>query len=289
MSHVVVKWLNMGRARIFDVVAVRDIADAKVGAAILQNPKDANVVGAEVAVRWHGEKHPARIVAVGTNVQMEKRCKTEIKQAGTAGRSDESQCEKCDEATEEIASLKIQVMQVEEENRRLKATVDFMTAHRDGLEGLTSAVQDLRGLCTEMEERLNASTARSHTATGDSEEQVDIGGFLVRDALLKMLELSHAKSPTVYARELLRQLFEPGELAGTSITGKQSNAHKDKGAKPQLDPIRVNAVIKYTCKKFGLLKEGPVRASLSSMLNKEKATLDNGASDNGSSDNGASQ
>ncbi|KAH9377495.1 hypothetical protein HPB48_006244 [Haemaphysalis longicornis] len=86
-----------------------------------------------------------------------------------------------------------------------------------------------------------------------------------------MLEISHSKSSIMYARELLRQLFEPGELAGTPITGKKSNAHREKAAKPQLDPIRVNAVVKYTCKKFGLLKEGPVRASLSSMLNKEKA------------------
>lgn len=28
------------------------------------------------------------------------------------------------------------------------------------------------------------------------------------------------------------------------------------------------------CKKFGLVKEGPVRALLSSMLNKEKAPMD---------------
>lgn len=51
------------------------------------------------------------------------------------------------------------------------------------------------------------------------------------------------KSPTIYARKLLRQVFQPGELAGTSITGKKSNAHKEKEAKTQLDPIRVNTVI----------------------------------------------
>lgn len=60
-----VTWPNTGRARIFYLVAVSDTADAKVGAAILQNPTDANVVGTEVAVHWHGEKHAARIVAVG--------------------------------------------------------------------------------------------------------------------------------------------------------------------------------------------------------------------------------
>ncbi|XP_077536898.1 uncharacterized protein LOC144146119 [Haemaphysalis longicornis] len=120
-----------------------------------------------------------------------------------------------------------------------------------------------------MEARSVASTTNSQAK--EPEGDTDIGGFFVRNSLLKMLEISHSKSPTMYARELLRQLFEPGELAGTSITGKQSNAHREKAAKPQLDPTRVNAVVKYTCKKFGLLKEGPVRASLSSMLNKEKA------------------
>ncbi|XP_077558144.1 uncharacterized protein LOC144173708 [Haemaphysalis longicornis] len=92
MSHVLVKWLKTGRARIFDVVSVRDVVDTKVGAAILQNPKDAGVVGAEVLIRWSGEKHPAQIIAVGTLQQMEKRCRVEIKQgagAATAGRSDE--------------------------------------------------------------------------------------------------------------------------------------------------------------------------------------------------------
>ncbi|KAH9377905.1 hypothetical protein HPB48_006924 [Haemaphysalis longicornis] len=64
MSHVLVKWLKTGRARIFDVVSVRDVVDTKVGAAILQNPKDAGVVGAEVSIRWSGEKHPAQIIAV---------------------------------------------------------------------------------------------------------------------------------------------------------------------------------------------------------------------------------
>ncbi|XP_077560878.1 uncharacterized protein LOC144175715 [Haemaphysalis longicornis] len=120
-----------------------------------------------------------------------------------------------------------------------------------------------------MEARSVASTTNSQAK--EPEGDTDIGGFFVRNSLLKMLQISHSKSPTMYARELLRQLFEPGELAGTSITGKQSNAHREKAAKPQLDPTRVNAVVKYTCKKIGLLKEGPVRASLSSMLNKEKA------------------
>lgn len=58
-----------------------------------------------------------------------------------------------------------------------------------------------------------------------------------------MLKLGPAKTVTTYERELLRQMFTTGGLLGKSITGKQSNVHKEKEARPQLDPITVNAVV----------------------------------------------
>lgn len=39
-------------------------------------------------------------------------------------------------------------------------------------------------------------------------------------------------------------MFTAEELVGNSITGKQSNALKEKEARPQLDTIRVNAVVR---------------------------------------------
>lgn len=57
--------MNTGQARIFDVVSVRDIVDTKVGAAILQNPKNTGVMGTDVSIRRNGEKHPPKIVAAG--------------------------------------------------------------------------------------------------------------------------------------------------------------------------------------------------------------------------------
>ncbi|KAK8778962.1 hypothetical protein V5799_019698 [Amblyomma americanum] len=102
-----------------------------------------------------------------------------------------------------------------------------------------------------------------------------IGGCLVEKFVLKMLDVGlPRKTASTYARELLRQVFDPAELVNKSITGRQSNAHKRKDAKPQLDPFRVNAVIKYTCKKFGLIREAPIRQSLSSILNKHKAEVE---------------
>lgn len=77
----------------------------------------------------------------------------------------------------------------------------------------------------------------------EDDEQVDLGGYKVNKAVIDMLQLGPAKTATTYARELLRQVFTTEELLGKSITGKQSNAHKEKEARPQLDPVRVNAVV----------------------------------------------
>lgn len=49
----------------YDVVSLRDLVDTKIGALILQNSRDSNIFNKEVQVRWEGEKHPARIVAIG--------------------------------------------------------------------------------------------------------------------------------------------------------------------------------------------------------------------------------
>lgn len=72
-------------------------------------------------------------------------------------------------------------------------------------------------------------------------------------SLFLLLDIGTAKTPTVYAQELLRVVFRWEELVGKSITGKQTNAQKDKAAKPRSNRIRVNAVIsKYEYLQNGL-------------------------------------
>lgn len=70
MSHVLIRWLNTGRTRLFDVVSIRDIVDTKIGALIIHNSKDPSVFATDVLIRWKGEKHPARIEAVGKLASM---------------------------------------------------------------------------------------------------------------------------------------------------------------------------------------------------------------------------
>lgn len=60
---------------------------------------------------------------------------------------------------------------------------------------------------------------------------------------LCLLDFGATKTPTAYAREVMKMVFSNDEMAGTSLTGKQSNAHKDTETKPQLEPVVVNGVL----------------------------------------------
>lgn len=143
MSHVLIRWLNTGRARLFDVVSVRDIVDTKIGALIIQNSKDPSVFATDIQVRWKGEKHPARIEAIGSAAQMEKRCQQitknkEVKDAssnGVLGHGDQVEtCKHCEVLEVENNSLKSRMHELQEENTKLKTTIDYITSQRDGIE-----------------------------------------------------------------------------------------------------------------------------------------------------------
>ncbi|KAG0438546.1 hypothetical protein HPB47_016969 [Ixodes persulcatus] len=184
-------------------------------------------------------------------------------------------CKHCEVLEVENNSLKSRMHELQEENTKLKTTIDYITSQRDGIEDLQTAASELLRFREELQEDRAARNSEkaensANACQQEDDELVDLGGYKVNKAVIDMLKLGPAKTATTYARELLRQVFTTEELLGKSITGKQSNAHKEKEARPQLDPIRVNAVVKYTCAKFHLLKETTVRSSLSSMLNKGK-------------------
>ncbi|KAM7298100.1 uncharacterized protein ISCGN_018727 [Ixodes scapularis] len=97
---------------------------------------------------------------------------------------------------------------------------------------------------------------------------VDIGSNVhVDENLLEQLKRKET-SPGPFARGLLTIVFSDEELNGHSLFGKKCNAQKEDTVKPGLDPVRVNAVIAYTCKIFGD-KEKAVKASLASYLAKK--------------------
>ncbi|XP_049516302.1 uncharacterized protein LOC125942190 [Dermacentor silvarum] len=93
------------------------------------------------------------------------------------------------------------------------------------------------------------------------------GGVLVETTLLERLH-SHCQGPTKFARHLLRSIFTVEEMRGKSLFGKGSNAKKNAIVKEALDPVRINAVIGYTCSKFATTTLH-LKNSLSSMLARE--------------------
>ncbi|XP_054921255.1 uncharacterized protein [Dermacentor andersoni] len=104
------------------------------------------------------------------------------------------------------------------------------------------------------------SPKRSPSGICDDSSMVDIGnGVLVKEKQLSKLFNPHM-SATKFGRCLLRTVFTPDELKGKCLMGRNK-----KGDKEPLDPIRVNAVIGYTCSKFPVNKHFLI-SSLSTML-----------------------
>ncbi|XP_064456595.1 uncharacterized protein LOC135367313 [Ornithodoros turicata] len=100
--------------------------------------------------------------------------------------------------------------------------------------------------------------------------KVDIGsGVLVEQNIIERLERSCQSGPGKLARSLLRHVFAEEELRGRSLFGMKSNAQKERPAKDALDPIRVNAVIGYTCSKFPQASVAYIKNSLASLLARE--------------------
>ncbi len=72
---------------------------------------------------------------------------------------------------------------------------------------------------------------------------VDIGhGVMVNKAMLDHHSAFY-NSPSIFARKLLEMVFSASELKSSSLTGKHSNANKDREFLPALDSTRVGAVI----------------------------------------------
>ncbi|XP_049527555.1 piggyBac transposable element-derived protein 2-like [Dermacentor silvarum] len=96
---------------------------------------------------------------------------------------------------------------------------------------------------------------------------VDIGGGVtVEKGTLEKLSRACESGPGKFARALLRIVFTEDELRGRTLLGGRSNLHIDQPLKEALDPVRVQAVIDYTCSKFPSASISYIKNSLSSML-----------------------
>ncbi|XP_077551321.1 uncharacterized protein LOC144165035 [Haemaphysalis longicornis] len=99
--------------------------------------------------------------------------------------------------------------------------------------------------------------------------QVDIGsGVLVEEGALEVLRSNCPGAAARFARGLLRIVFAPGKLRGSSMLGKPCNVKKHGTRKEALDPTRLQAVISCTVNLYKA-DPGRVRNSISSMLARE--------------------
>ncbi|KAH7936326.1 hypothetical protein HPB52_021425 [Rhipicephalus sanguineus] len=98
-----------------------------------------------------------------------------------------------------------------------------------------------------------------------AEVKVDIGyGVLVEQSILTQLSVTCHGGPGKDARALLRHLFDDIELEGRSLFGGKGRGSS--GQKEALDPVRVKAIIGYTCTKFPGCNVPYLKNSLSNLL-----------------------
>ncbi|KAK8788144.1 hypothetical protein V5799_022078 [Amblyomma americanum] len=81
-------------------------------------------------------------------------------------------------------------------------------------------------------------TLRCDEGETPDDDLEDISSCLVAKSVLKMLDVGPRKTASTYARELLRQVFDPAELVKKSITGRQSIAPKGSMLNPNWTFLR---------------------------------------------------
>ncbi|CAN8002664.1 unnamed protein product [Ixodes hexagonus] len=259
MSHVLVKW--QGEAT-WDVYPVRALTEVEIAYRLLSEENAIHELrGAVVNVNWEtGEPPaPAELLDSGTEKVLERKrtrlARTAMDGEGSVGAEPAPKQQKAAPecncgALRRVEELEAQVIILEE---RLKVAKNNYDSY--------DMVKNLRKIVRE----LNSSRDSGSVAA----EMVNIGGgVLVEKSLLDRLHSHCRGTPAKFARSLVRNLFTKDELRGKSLFGKGTTAKRDAPVKEGLDPVRVNAIIGYTCSKFDT-STIHLKNSLSSMLARE--------------------
>ncbi|XP_077486713.1 uncharacterized protein LOC144098016 [Amblyomma americanum] len=163
----------------------------------------------------------------------------------------------CCSAALEMPELLAKIAELTAENEVLKRKLESAETTVDAYK----MVKRLKGMMTKFEKSPGPCTPA---------DKVDIGGGVLVDKSVLGL-LNHSNSgPGKYARALLRHLFSPEELQGSSLFGQQNTrTHSKRGS---LYQEKVSAVIGFTCRKFPDASAALIKNSLASYL----ARLNNG-------------
>ncbi|XP_070384250.1 uncharacterized protein [Dermacentor albipictus] len=262
MTHVLVKWLT---EESWDVYSVRAIVDAQLGFRLLTEEGFIDQVrGSTVSIKWTDNSAPAeaQLLDFGVHKALEKK-RTQLVKAVLQRRGEQPlgqvaskrKCEGCDcEASRKVVVLEAQVQELKKKleaaNNNLESFAMLMKANK--------LVRRLEGLA-DVQKATQVVQA----------EQVDIGnGILVEKTVLSRLRAHCGGLPTKFARNLLRHVFGDEGLRGKSLYGKGSNTNKEGPVKEGLCPLKLNAVIGYTCTQFDTTTL-QIKSSLSSMISRE--------------------
>ncbi|XP_077536626.1 uncharacterized protein LOC144148979 [Haemaphysalis longicornis] len=255
-DHVLVKWKDDDK---WDVYPIRNIKSVEKQCMIADDPRVIKEMACEtVEVMWKdGEFAPAYILATGTAAAMERKRRRVAMASPPETTAPKRKCSCGKEGELEAAQEKISSL--EQELEAAKGKVKRLKEEREEARALVDVKKLVKKLTKAAESKPSAVAAAPV-------EKVDIGNnVLVDTQLLARLKLSAGKQPTKFARNLLRAVFTPEELAVSSLYGKPCNVKKDVPAKKALDSARLDAVVSYTCATFGCPPR-EISGSLSTML-----------------------
>ncbi|XP_064489973.1 uncharacterized protein LOC135401457 isoform X2 [Ornithodoros turicata] len=157
------------------------------------------------------------------------------------------------------------IADLQAENARLKNEVEVLKRSLDEAERAYAPAKMVKRL-----ERMLDKVHKPEGADVVPCTKVDIGsGVLVESTVLARLGPSCKSGVGKYVRALLRHVFQDDELRGKSLYGMKCNTKKNTPPKEAIDPVRLNAVIDYTCKIFPGTQTSYLKNSLSSLLARE--------------------
>ncbi|KAH7953022.1 hypothetical protein HPB49_003665 [Dermacentor silvarum] len=278
MSHILVKWVTEDA---WDVYPVRAIERADIGFRLLTEEGSIRQLrGSIFTINWESVQQPAEAelldlvnvtcgeLCAGSQKGMERK-RAQLAKAslanktsdGAGARTHEEEGSKCNcSASKRILELEAQVKDLEGRLQESNNNYESLTLVRKS----RKLVQKLENLLDRpMKAEAEAEKARCLVL------EVNIGGgVLVEKSVLDRRQAHCHGLPTKFERNLLRHVFREAELQGKILYGKGTNRHKEDTVKEGLDPVRLNAVIGYTCSKFTTTTV-QLKSSLSSMLSRE--------------------
>ncbi|XP_045898970.1 uncharacterized protein LOC123966941 [Micropterus dolomieu] len=160
----------------------------------------------------------------------------------------------------------------EEDERPTKQSFRIVTKLKEVIEKVTHQTST------------SASNWSTPTASVDSPASACVSPEVVSDDMVSLVPGSDVKvprrklnclrtaNPSVYIGDLAVLVYGRETLSHSSLTGRQSGAHKDMESKPQLDNTKLEAIVGHALLKFPNISIHDVRRIIRKKCNNESYT-----------------